>query len=87
MMAAAKGYTDIVKFLLEQGADPNIKNNQNKTAEQIAQENDHNDLAMELRKVAAFTPVERQLYTASSLPAFDRVINELLGQGLSLDGT
>jgi Ankyrin repeats (many copies) len=85
MMAAAKGYTDIVKFLLEQGADPNIKNNQNKTAAQIAQENGHDALAKKLRKASNKLTVLVAKAIAEDITAGRRNISQLTRGTLPTD--
>jgi ankyrin repeat protein len=42
--AAHSGHTDVVKELIRHGADPTLKNNENKTAADIARENGHDGL-------------------------------------------
>ena len=44
MNASYNGHLEIVKFLIENGADINIKNNDGKTALDFAEENDYKNI-------------------------------------------
>ena len=49
MMAARGNHKDAVKVLLEKGADPNLKNDWDMTALDVALKKDHNEVAKLLR--------------------------------------
>lgn len=45
MLAARNGHTEMVDFLLSRGANPDVQNDRGKTAETLAQESGHGDIA------------------------------------------
>ena len=50
ILASKFGYSEIVKILIENGADINIKNNDGKTALDYAEENDYKNIIQLLKK-------------------------------------
>ena len=52
MVASSKGYMDMVKMLLEEGAEIEAKNNDGQTALDLAEKNGHTKVVDFLRKVA-----------------------------------
>ena len=53
MWASINGHLNVVQYLIEEGANPNIKNNKGKTALDLAEENGHKKVAEFLRKARA----------------------------------
>ena len=51
--ASRNGYTDIVKYLVEKGADVNAKNNKNKTALDYAIKREYTEVIKILRNAGA----------------------------------
>lgn len=53
MLSAKNGHTNVVKFLLDQGANLTLKDRNGDTAMTIATENDQADIAMILQRAGA----------------------------------
>jgi len=54
MSVTLNGHLDVVKLLVEHGADLSLKDNEGKTAAMIARENGHNDIADYLDPLTQF---------------------------------
>ena len=53
MCATRNGHLNVVQYLIKEGANPNIKNNEGKTALDLAEENRHEEVAEFLRNAGA----------------------------------
>ncbi|MFD2531656.1 ankyrin repeat domain-containing protein [Gracilimonas halophila] len=65
MLAAKGGNTDVVKYLIENGANVKLRDKNGDTAMMIAMDNDQDDIALILRRAGAKAEVKPKKDTAS----------------------
>ena len=83
MNAAQYGYSEVVKELLKNGANPYAENNAGKTAEALARDWGHKDVIAALSAVivpAGPTPPRRKKATAATTTNIDIIISENVSQ-------
>eukprot|EP00210_Caulerpa_lentillifera_P001277 g1233.t1 len=91
-IAAQRGLTEIVSFLLERGADPNIESNWGSTSLSVAIDNDYESISSNLIQAGAVVEVEKAasgqsiLWTAA-FQGNEEIVQLLLQRGVSVDQT